>query len=99
MAGGYIYILGSHTGTLYIAVTINCVPPEDPVLGLRRLKSLDQHRQDKRPRGSFDSAPSSPVSRDRSVTRSAQDDDFVGVLTKERPKQVSAYGMKSWVLS
>jgi hypothetical protein len=31
MAGGYIYILGSLTDTLYIAVTIKCVPPEDPV--------------------------------------------------------------------
>jgi hypothetical protein len=55
MAGGYIYILGSHTGTLYIAVTIKCVPPEDPVLGLRRLKSLEQHGQDKHLRG-----PSTP---------------------------------------
>ena len=32
--------------------------------------------------GPFDSAPPSAVSRDRSVTRSAQDDVFVGVLTK-----------------
>jgi hypothetical protein len=30
-----------------------------------------------RPSGSFDSAPLSAVSRDKSVTRSAQDDDFV----------------------
>jgi hypothetical protein len=38
------------------------------------------------------------VSRDKSVMRSAQDDDFVGVLKKNIPKQVSAYGTKSWVL-
>jgi hypothetical protein len=50
------------------------------------------------PSGSFDSAPSSAVSRDKSVPRSAQDDEFVGVLTKNIPKQVSVYGMKSWVL-
>jgi hypothetical protein len=47
MAGGYIYILGSHTDSLYIGVTrpvtIKCVPPEDPVLGLRRSKRLEQH--------------------------------------------------------
>jgi hypothetical protein len=75
MAGGYICILGSHTGTLYIGVTatcvcnpefkdfvqtwgwrmiqvhekmywwtIKCVPPEDPVLGLRSSKSSERHR-------------------------------------------------------
>jgi hypothetical protein len=44
----------------------------------------------------FDSAPSSAVSRDKSVKRSAQDDDFVGVL-KKHSKQVSAYGTASWV--
>ena len=44
MAGGYSYILGSHTGTLYIAVTSNqCVPPENPFLGLWWSKSLEQH--------------------------------------------------------
>src|ERR1700691_5469747 len=34
----------------------------------------------------------SAVSRDKSVRRSAQDDDFVGVLTKNTLIQVSAYG-------
>ena len=38
----------------------------------------------------------SAVSRDRSVRRCAQDDDFVGVLTNKHPKQVSAYGTASW---
>jgi hypothetical protein len=38
----------------------------------------------------------SAVSRDRSVRRYAQDDDFVGVLKNKHPKQVSAHGMKSW---
>jgi hypothetical protein len=33
----------------------------------------------------------SAVARDKSVRRSAQDDDFVGALTKKHPKQVSAY--------
>jgi hypothetical protein len=57
---------------------------------LRWLKSFERHRQNKHPRGSFgyaqdrlfDSAPSSTVFRDESVKRSAQDDDFVGVLKK-----------------
>ena len=39
----------------------------------------------------------SAVSRDRSVRRYAQDDDFVGVLKNKHPKQVSAYGISSWV--
>jgi hypothetical protein len=34
----------------------------------------------------------SAVSRDRSVRRYAQDDDFVGVLKNKHPQQVSAYG-------
>jgi len=34
----------------------------------------------KTPSGSFDSAPPSAVSRDKSVGRSAQDDEFVGGL-------------------
>ena len=42
--------------------------------------------------GSFDSAPSSVVSRDRSVTRSAQDDDFVGVLTKNIQTKLALMG-------
>jgi hypothetical protein len=42
--------------------------------------------------GSFDSAPPKAVSRDKSVRRSAQDDDFVGVLTKKHPKRVGSYG-------
>jgi hypothetical protein len=51
MAGGYIYILGSHTGTLYIGVIRNLylrvrqerVSQEDFVLGLRCLKSSERH--------------------------------------------------------
>ena len=41
------------------------------------------------PPGSFDSALPSAVSRDKSVTRSAQDDGFVGGVEK-RPEQVSS---------
>jgi hypothetical protein len=80
-----------------ISVTIKCVPQKDPVLGLRWSKSSEQHRQDRHPRGSFgyaqdrlfDSAPSSAVCRDKSVRRSAQDDDFVGVLKKNIPNKVA----------
>ncbi len=76
---------------------------EKMLVGLRWLKSSEQHWQDKHLRGSlgyardrlFDSAPPSAVSRDKSVRRSAQDDDFVGVLTKNIPNQVSAYALKA----
>jgi hypothetical protein len=46
-----------------------------------------------RPSGSFDSALSSAVSRDRSVTRSAQDDVFVGVLTKNLQNKLALMGL------
>jgi hypothetical protein len=42
--------------------------------------------------GSFDSAPSSAVSHDKSVRRSAQDDDFVGVLKKNIPNKLTHMG-------
>ena len=41
--------------------------------------------------GSSDCAPTSAVSRDKSATRFAQDDDFVASWTKT-PRQGSAYG-------
>jgi hypothetical protein len=41
---------------------------------------------------SFDSAPSSVVSRDQSVTRSAQDDDSVGVLKNNIPNKLAFMG-------
>jgi hypothetical protein len=83
-----------------VPVIIKCVPPEDPVLGLRRPKRLEQHGQDKHLRGSldhardrlFDSAPPSAVSRDRPVTRSAQDDDFVGVLKRNIQNKLALMG-------
>jgi hypothetical protein len=40
---------------------------------------------------SFDSAPSSAVSREKSVRRAAQDDGLVGAVNEEQPKQVNAY--------
>ena len=40
--------------------------------------------------GSFDSAPLSHVSRDKSVRRSAQDDGFVGVVMKNSPNQIGS---------
>jgi hypothetical protein len=42
------------------------------------------------PPGSFDSAPLSAVARDKSVTRSAQDDDSVGILTAQDDDFVGA---------
>jgi hypothetical protein len=36
----------------------------------------------------------SPVSRDRSVTRSAQDDDFVGGLTKNIQNKLALMGLR-----
>jgi hypothetical protein len=44
------------------------------------------------PPRSFDSAPSSAAPRDKSVRRSAQDDDFVGVLKKNIPNKVALMG-------
>jgi hypothetical protein len=44
--------------------------------------------------GSFDSAPSSAVSRDESVRRSAQDDVFVGVLKKHIPNKLALMGLR-----
>jgi hypothetical protein len=60
----------------------------DPVLGLRWLKSSEQHGKHRR--GSLGCArdrlfrlrATSAVARDKSVRRSAQDDDFVGALAK-----------------
>jgi hypothetical protein len=50
--------------------------------------------------GSFDSAPPSVLTRDRSVRRSAQDDVFVGVVTKNIPNtlalQDAVLGWDSW---
>jgi hypothetical protein len=44
--------------------------------------------------GSFDSAPSNAVSRDKSVRRSAQDDDLVGVLTKNIQNKLALMGLR-----
>jgi hypothetical protein len=46
------------------------------------------------PPGSFDSAPSSAMSRDESVTRSARDDGFVGVLKKNIPNKLALMGLR-----
>jgi hypothetical protein len=42
--------------------------------------------------GSFDSAPSSAVSRDKSVKRAAQDDGFVGVVMKNSQNRLTLMG-------
>ena len=41
MSGGYIYILGSHTGTLYIGVTSNSHRSGKTTQRLRREKKLN----------------------------------------------------------
>ena len=63
-------------------------------LGLGWSKSSKQHGHDKHRRGSlgyardklFDSAPSSAASPDKSMRRSAQDDDFVRVFDEKHLK-------------
>jgi hypothetical protein len=74
-----------------VPVIIKCVPPEDPVVGLRRLKGSNSMGKIST-LGVLRLRASPAVSRDKSVTRSAQDDDFVGVFDENHPKQVSAYG-------
>ncbi len=66
----------------------------DPVLGLRWPKAPSGMGKIS-PSGSFDSAPPSVVSRDKSARRSAQDDDFVGVLTKNHPDKLALMGLRS----
>jgi hypothetical protein len=39
------------------------------------------------------------VSRDKSVTRFAQDDDFVGVLTKSIPNKLALMGLRPGLIS
>jgi hypothetical protein len=46
--------------------------------------------------GSFDSAPSSAVSRDKSVRRSAQDDGFVAVVMKNSLNMLTLMRLPSW---
>jgi hypothetical protein len=81
-------------------ITVHVCTKEDPVLGLQWSKKSERHGQDKNPRGSFgdaqdrlfDSAPPSAVCRDKSVRRSAQDDDFMGVLKKNIPNKLALMG-------
>jgi hypothetical protein len=75
-----------------------------PECGLRWSKISERHGQDEHRRGSlgyardrlFDSAPPSAASRDKSVRRSAQDDDFVGVLTKNIPNKLALMGLRQF---
>src|ERR1700722_6347448 len=73
--------------------TTRCVLPEDPVLGLA-IKKLRAASVRYRPPRSFDSAPPSAVLGDKSVTRSAQDDDSVGVLAKNIPNKFPLMGLR-----
>ena len=77
MSGAYISILGSHTGTLYISAyrSKSCCRAS-VVEKLRAAWVKISTAEVLRLRAT------SAVSRDQSVRRSAQDDDSVGVLTK-----------------
>jgi hypothetical protein len=74
MSGAYIYIRGSHTGTLYI----KCVSQQILLLDFGGRKAPSSM-------GKISTAEvlrlraTSAVSRDQSVRRFAQDDDFLGV--------------------
>ena len=70
---------------------VMCVPQQDPVLGLRCLKAPNSTGKITSS-GSFDSAPSSAVSLDKSARRFAQDDGFVGVLTKNISNRLAVMG-------
>jgi hypothetical protein len=62
---------------------------ERPASVVEKLRAAWVH---KAPPGSFDSAPPSAVSRDQSVRRSAQDDDFAGVLAKNIADKLALMG-------
>jgi hypothetical protein len=103
MSGGYIYILVSHKGMVYIGVTSNLY------------RRLTQQKEDRLTRASVVEklGPSTPrhqaMCHDHpSVKRSAQDDDFVVTLEIQKAnifsdfdvsqiKLVSAYGPSAWV--
>jgi hypothetical protein len=68
--------------------------PEAP--GLRWLKSFERHGQHKHRRGPSHSAPPSAVSPDKSVRRFAQDDGFVGTLTKSTPWRLTLTRLTFW---
>jgi hypothetical protein len=72
---------------------------KDPVLGLRWLKSSEQHGQDKHPRLDFDSAPTSAASREKPGRRSAQDDVFFEVLTKNTPNKLISAARRTKLLT
>jgi hypothetical protein len=73
---------GSHTSTLYIEVTSNLylrfMRDKAGFGGRRALSSAGKVSADE----VLGLRATSTVSRDRSVKRSAQDDDFVGILRK-----------------
>src|SRR5450755_795431 len=75
-----------------------CETPEESfvlVLGLV-VEKLRATWVDQSPSRSFDSAPLSTVSPDKPRSRSAQDDDFAGVLTKIIPVRLTLMGLASW---
>jgi hypothetical protein len=104
VSGAYIYILGSPTGPLYIGVTSNlslrvtqhkectweiqCVSQQILLSGFGGRKAPSRM-------GKISTAEvlrlraTSAVSRDKSVRRCAQDDDSVGVSTKNIPNKLA----------
>src|SRR5580658_2329060 len=103
MSGAYIYILGSPTGPLYIGVTSNLYLR---VMQHREIQCVSQQillsgfggRKAPSRMGKISTAEvlrlraTSAVSRDKSVRRSAQDDDSVGVSTKNIPNKLALMG-------
>jgi hypothetical protein len=77
-----------------VPVTIKSVGQQIPLSGFGGRKAPNSMGKIGPPR-SFDSAPHSAVSRDQSVRRSAQDDGFVGVWTKNILNKLGAYGTQS----
>jgi hypothetical protein len=94
---GHTYIFSCTVRTLNSGLRCRLSPPGKDGGGLQWLKRARTASVGQAPPGSFDSAPPSSVSRDKSVKRSSQDDDFVEVFKKTIPNNlVSAYGTKSW---
>jgi hypothetical protein len=83
MSGGHIYILSSHTGTLYAGRIL--------LLGLGGRKAPNSMGKISTA-GVLRLRATSALSRDKSVRRSAQDDDFVGVLKKNIPNILALMG-------
>jgi len=90
MAGSYVYMAVHQKD---VPVTIKYVPPKDPVLGLRCRKGSNSMGRISIA-GVLRLRATSAVSRDKSVRRSPQDDDFVGILTKNILNKLALMGLR-----